>query len=141
MSEPYAEEGFKHEAGRPLESGGEPKPETKRDSRRFAPDYIKPYEWAARAVGTDDFPRIVQVVTSALNGDKEKPNYSLGGVEKALRRFHFDLREKETADEADARFKAEEAAAADRAKAQREKDAADMEALKQKYSAPLDAAK
>ena len=100
--------------------------EAVRDNRRFAPDYIKPYEWATTYIDTKDFKRVVEVVTARLNGEKEDANFSVGAVDKALRRLKVDLKEKTDREAADAKLKADEDAAAAKVKAQREKDAADF---------------
>jgi hypothetical protein len=61
-----------------------------RNNRRHAPDYIKPYEWAIKSIGTPDFKDVVDAVCADLNGSKEKPNFTTTAVETALRRLKAD---------------------------------------------------
>jgi hypothetical protein len=94
-----------------------------KDNRRRAPDYIKGYEWATKAIGTEEFPKVVELITTQLNGDKEKALFTLRGVETALRRLKNDLQEV-----------ADEEAAVQRDQAKRLSDQEQLKAMKEKYS-------
>jgi hypothetical protein len=95
---------------------------------RHVPEYIKPYGWAVKYIGTAQFKEVVEGIMADLNGNKEKPNFTYRGVETALRAL------KKEQDASAAQLKAlEEAEAAKAAKkAEQEKKRARLEEFKAK---------